>query len=104
MKTCKKVILSVIMCVVVLWMLNPSLASHRPVAAKHIRNYLFENYNKWYVPNVMIDKCAQQLAGQLERESYIVFSITRLREPAVLLGIELPIDTLTSIGFLGMVF
>ena len=91
-------------CVVIMWLLNPSLTSHRPVAAKHIRNYLFENYNKWYVPNVMIDKCAQQLAGQLERESYIVFSITRLREPAVLLGIELPIDTLTSIGFLGMVF
>ena len=91
-------------CAAIMWMSNPSLESHRPVAAKHIRNYLFENYNKWYVPNVMIDKCAQQLAGQLERESYIVFSITRLREPAVLLGIELPIDTLTSIGFLGMVF
>ena len=91
-------------CTAIMWIFNPSLDSHRPVAAEHIRNYLFENYNKWYVPNVMIYNCAQQLAGQLERESYIVFSITRLREPAVLLGMELPIDTLTSIGFLGMVF
>ena len=99
----KKISIIASICVALMWLLNPSLASHRPVAAKHIRNYILENYNDWYVPNAMIDKCTQQLEGQLERESYIIFSITRLRKPMVF-GIELSIDNLTSIGFLGMVF
>ena len=99
-----KISVIISICVAIMWLMNPSLASHRPVAAKHIRNYLYEKYDKWYVPNVMIDNCAQQLVEQLERESYIIFSVTRLSKPAVLLGVELPIDTLTSIGFLGMVF
>ena len=99
----KKISIIISICMATMWLLNPSLDSHRPVAAKHIRDYLFENYDRWYVPNAAIDNCAQQLAEQLERESYIIFSVTRLCEPRVF-GMDLSVDTLTSIGFLGMVF
>ena len=91
-------------CIAVMWLLNPSLASHRPVVAEHIRSHLIENYDKWYVPNGAINYCAQQLAGRIERKSYIIFSITRLRNPEVIYRMSLPVDTLTSIGFLGIVF
>ena len=93
------------------------MGSHRPVAAKHIRTYILENeaklyFKKWYVPNDMIysrvDDCTRQLAGQLKRESYILFSVTRLNQPrlrGVFGGYEkLDVDKLTSIGFLGLVF
>ena len=76
----KKIAVIVSICVAIMWLLNPSLDSHRPVAEKHIRDYLFENYDKWYVPNAAIENCAQQFAEQLERESYIIFSVTRLRK------------------------
>ncbi len=91
-------------CVVTMWVLNPSLESHRPVAAKHIRNYIVEKYDDWYVPNAAIDVCTRHFAEQLERESYIIFSVTRLRRPEVFRGMELSVDTITSIGFLGMCF
>ena len=98
----KKIAIIISICVATMWLLNPSLISHRPVAAKHIRDHLLETYE--YVPNFMIDKCTQLLVGQLERESYIIFSVTRLRNLEVLFGIEISIDKLTSIGLLGMVF
>ena len=91
-------------CVAVMWVLNPSLDSHRSVAAKHIRDYLVEKYDDWYVPNAAIDKCTRHFAEQVERKSYIILSVTRPRRPEVFLGMELPVDTITSIGFLGMVF
>ena len=100
----KKLALIVSICVAIMWVLNPSLDSHRPVAAKHIRDYLFEHYDKWYVPNAAIDNCAQLFVEQLERESYIIFSVTRLRKSMNFLGMDVSIDKLTSIGFLGMVF
>ena len=45
-------------CVAIMWLLNPSLAAHRPVAEKHIRDYILKNearpyLNKRFIPNTM---------------------------------------------------
>ena len=115
-----------IICVVIMWILNPSFEQHRSVASNHIRTYVFENeapfyFKKWYLPDSLVNNRAneysRQLANQIEYESYIIFSITRLRNPKLDFwkGTPLPkplrpkksimtIDTPTSIGILGMVF
>lgn len=105
--TCKKTILCVV-CVAVLWMLNPSLERHRPVAKSHIRAHLRTNYSLLF--DWIVDDYTEQLGNQLQRESYIIFSLTRLRAPnlrPLMLGPEMGLsdtDKVTSIGFLGMVF
>lgn len=122
MKTCTIAIIGA----VIMWILNPSIEQHRSVASNHIRTYVFEKeapfyFQKWYLPDGLVydraNEYSRQLAHQIKYESYIIFSITRLRNPRLdlLKGTFWPkmlrpeksvinIDTPTSIGFLGMVF
>lgn len=113
-------------CAVILWATNPSFEQHRPVATNHIHTYVFEKqappyFKKWYLPKGFVVNRANeyscQLANQIEYQSYLIFSMTRLRYPKLdyFKGTLLPkrlrpekktldVDTPTSVGFLGMVF
>ena len=112
-------------CVAAMWALNPDLEQHCPVAMKHIRARLpsiiqAQLRNNPWIPKWVVDNSGrfvddraedftQQLASQIERDSYLIFSVTKLRNPElVLLYVGRPkkfkVNQITSIGFLGMVF
>ncbi len=125
-KTCK----IAFFCLIALMMFNPTLRQHRPVAMKHIRKELpniieSELRGNIWIPNWIIDKSGkyidkaaedytQQLAGQLERKSYLIFSVTKLHNPqlklfgkktwVIIKPKRFEMDRVTSFGILGMVF
>ncbi len=112
--------------VVVLWALNPDLEQHRPVAMKNIRDALpgiidAEMRDNPWIPSWVVDMSGKfidnradyytsQLANQLEHDSYVIFSVTRLQNPELYLSElswspkTIEVDKITSFGILGMVW
>ncbi len=125
-KTCK----IAFFCLIALMMFNPTLRQHRPVTMKHIRKEVpniieSELRGNDLIPNWIIDKSGkfidraaedytQQLVGQLEYKSYLIFSVTKLHNPQIkvfgkntwkiIKPKQIEMDRVTSFGILGMVF